>query len=76
MELNLTKEYPTKIYVGTESKGDFQPVVMENRSDFCFECHKRGHLRSDCWRNPECKNASGGILNVRMLHNSKEMAVL
>ena len=23
VELNLTKEYPTKIYVGTESKGDF-----------------------------------------------------
>ena len=58
VELNLTKEYPTKIYVGMESKGDFLPVEMENRSDFCSECHKWGHLRSDCWRNPESKKAS------------------
>ena len=58
VELNLTKEYPTKIYVGTESKGDFQPMVMENRPDFCSQCHKRGHLRSDCQRNPESKKAS------------------
>ena len=70
VELNLTKEYPTKIYVGMESKGDYQPVVMENRSDYCLECHKRGHVRSDCGRNPERKNATqqpgnGGLLRRR-----------
>ena len=53
VELNLTRDYPTRIYVGTETKGDYQPVVMENRPSYCVECSKRGHVRSECGRNPD-----------------------
>ena len=50
MELNLTREYPTEIYLGTEVQGDYQPIVMENRPTFCLECNKRGHVHEDYGR--------------------------
>ena len=35
VDLDLTKEYPSEFYVGTEAKGSFQPIVLENRPPFC-----------------------------------------
>ena len=55
MDLDLTKEYPTEIYVGTESDGEFQPIKFENQPMFCKLCRKRGHLENACGRNPEKK---------------------
>ena len=45
-----------EIYVGTKVKGSFQPVVLENRPLFCVGCKKRGHVHSDCGRNPDARN--------------------
>ena len=28
-------------------------MVMENRPDYCVECSKRGHVRSECGSNPD-----------------------
>ena len=53
VELDLTKEDPTEIYVGTETKGNFQPAMMENRPSFCLGCKKRGHVVAACGRNLE-----------------------
>ena len=55
VELDLSKEYRTEVYVGTESDGEFQPVKFENQPLFCNLCRKRGHLESSCGRNPEKK---------------------
>ena len=38
VEMDLSKDYPIEIYVGTESKGGFQPVKLENRPAFCSGC--------------------------------------
>ena len=53
VEMDLSKDYPTEIYVGTESKGGFQPVKFENRPAFCSGCSKLGHVFSSCRRNPD-----------------------
>ena len=53
IEMDLSKDYPTEIYVGTESKGGFQPVKLENRPVFCTGCNKMGHVFNSCRCNPD-----------------------
>lgn len=51
--MNLSKEYPTEIYVGTKMKRDFQPVKLDNKPDFCIGCKKMGHIFSSSGHNPD-----------------------
>ena len=53
VEIDLSKEYPIEIYVGTDSKGGFQPVKLENRPEFYTGCCKMGHVFGSCRRNPD-----------------------
>ena len=76
VELDLTKEYPTKIYLGTETKGDFQPVVMENRPFFFLGCKKRGHDIATCGRNAGQENEPRQLRNRRASGGSTVTSVV
>ncbi|KAL0916948.1 hypothetical protein M5K25_014503 [Dendrobium thyrsiflorum] len=48
VELDITKNYPNRVWIGPEKFGYIQPIEMEVFPNFCVHCKCIGHLRSVC----------------------------
>ncbi|KAL0903996.1 hypothetical protein M5K25_026064 [Dendrobium thyrsiflorum] len=59
VEMDITKNHPKEIWVGSESMGYLQKVVFENVPDFSSHCKIHGHSISECFvLHPNLKNVS------------------
>ncbi|KAI0501240.1 hypothetical protein KFK09_016183 [Dendrobium nobile] len=50
VELDVSKKYPNEIWLGSEVKGYFQKVEIENLPIFCSFCKMHGHAASECFK--------------------------
>ncbi|KAH0451386.1 hypothetical protein IEQ34_018685 [Dendrobium chrysotoxum] len=48
VELDITKKYPDKAWIGPDKFGYIQLVDMEALSPFCDHCKSIGHVQGDC----------------------------
>ncbi|CAH9095075.1 unnamed protein product, partial [Cuscuta epithymum] len=51
VELDLTKEMPSKIWIQAGKTGFTQSIVYENRPHYCLSCLHLGHISSKCPKN-------------------------
>ncbi|PKU83169.1 hypothetical protein MA16_Dca007827 [Dendrobium catenatum] len=62
VELDVSKKYPSKIWIGYEVKGYFQKVDFENFLIFCSFCKMHGHGVNDCFRkHPNLHTAKNSV---------------
>ncbi|PKU67293.1 hypothetical protein MA16_Dca021245 [Dendrobium catenatum] len=50
VELDVSKKYPNEIWLGSEVKGYFQKVEIENLPIFYYFCKMHGHAASECFK--------------------------
>ncbi|PKU75422.1 hypothetical protein MA16_Dca026151 [Dendrobium catenatum] len=50
VELDVSKKYPIEIWIGSEVKGYFQKVELENLPIFCSFCKMHGHAVNECFK--------------------------
>ncbi|KAI0504440.1 hypothetical protein KFK09_015392 [Dendrobium nobile] len=48
VELDVTKVYPDKIWLGSESLGYIQSVIMDPFPSYCSHCKSLGHSKLEC----------------------------
>ncbi|KAI0507098.1 hypothetical protein KFK09_013216 [Dendrobium nobile] len=48
VELDVTKSYPARVWLGPESSGYVQHVALEDFPSFCSSCKKFGHFSGNC----------------------------
>ncbi|CAI9117309.1 OLC1v1018679C1 [Oldenlandia corymbosa var. corymbosa] len=48
VEVDLFRDLPSRIRLGTEEQSYYQPVTYENLPDYCLECRKIGHDAKYC----------------------------
>ena len=54
------------------------PATRGTRVPTCFHCNKRGHVKADCWHNPQNRNKAGrpgpraGQMNVRQFQGQPQ----
>lgn len=48
VELDVTKKFRDKFWVGLENLGYIQSIVMEDFSSYCSLCKSLGHLKHEC----------------------------
>ena len=49
VEMDVSKSFRERIWIGSEKKGFFQRVVFENLPKYCSYCFKMGHEMSKCY---------------------------
>ncbi|KAI0493542.1 hypothetical protein KFK09_023660 [Dendrobium nobile] len=58
VEIDISKNHPKEIWVGSKTLGYFQKVEFDNVPDFCFHCKMHGHAQKDCFvLHPELKKS-------------------
>ena len=49
VEVDVSKKYKDRIWIGTEKVGFFQRAVFENMPKYCNYCYKMGHEMNECY---------------------------
>lgn len=49
VEIDITKQFPKDIWLGSDLNGYYQEVQFENFPTFCSHCKLFGHLHSHCY---------------------------
>ncbi|KAL0926169.1 hypothetical protein M5K25_002374 [Dendrobium thyrsiflorum] len=49
IEIDITKEYPEEIWLGSESNGYSQKVIFDQFPVFCSHCKMHGHVVDNCF---------------------------
>ncbi|KAL0906063.1 hypothetical protein M5K25_024525 [Dendrobium thyrsiflorum] len=64
VELDITKRYPDRVWLGSDSVGYVQVVEMEEFSSYCVHCKSLGHLKAECHiLHPNLKSVSVHVSN-------------
>ncbi|PKU71121.1 hypothetical protein MA16_Dca020781 [Dendrobium catenatum] len=67
VELDISKTYPTKIWLGYELNGYFQKVEFEKLLIFCSHCKMHGHSLSECFKlHPHLKKDKEIVRSAKM----------
>ncbi|XP_071940756.1 uncharacterized protein [Coffea arabica] len=48
IDLDISRELPSRIWIGTGSNGFWQRVAYENLPAYCSLCSRQGHCNTDC----------------------------
>ncbi|KAI0527141.1 hypothetical protein KFK09_002739 [Dendrobium nobile] len=48
VEIDITKDFPDKIWLGSENSGYVQRVCFEEVPAYCVVCKRLGHFKGDC----------------------------